>query len=158
MSAILKPPEDLPVPIFRPMSARDLTTIHAIEQEAYPFPWSLGNFQDCLESGYSCWVMEVGGEVVGYSIMMAAVGEGHILNCCVRPSWQGRGLGRHLVRRLLATAPEYGVETLYLEVRPSNAGALNLYGSLGFETIGLRRQYYPAAQGREDALVMRLCL
>lgn len=154
MNAVLKHA----VPIYRPMAATDIAVIHAIELEAYPFPWTRGNFQDCLESGYSCWVMEVQGEVVGYSIMMAAVGEGHILNCCVRPAWQGRGLGRHLVRRLMETAPEYGVETLYLEVRPSNVGALNLYESLGFETVGLRRHYYPAHEGREDALVMRLIL
>jgi ribosomal-protein-alanine N-acetyltransferase len=141
------------------MTAADLEAVHAIEREAYAFPWTLGNFQDCLESGYSCWVMALAGEIVGYSVLMAAVGEGHILNCCVRPAWQGRGLGRQLMERMLGTAPDYGVEWLFLEVRPSNVSAIELYTRLGFETIGLRRNYYPAAAGRrEDALVMRLGL
>lgn len=153
MSAVLKPL----VPTFRPMDVIDLQAVLAIEQEAYAFPWTLGNFRDCLESGYSCWVMEVGGELVGYSILMAAVGEGHILNCCVRPSWQGRGLGRQIMQRMLNSAPDYGVECLFLEVRPSNLRAMALYQRLGFEAVGLRRHYYPAEQGREDALVMRFC-
>jgi ribosomal-protein-alanine N-acetyltransferase len=49
-------------------------------------------------------------------------------------------------------------EALYLEVRPSNTRAVNLYERLGFEGIALRRDYYPADQGREDALVMRMIL
>lgn len=154
MNALLKPLS----PAFRPMAENDFDAVLSIERKAYPFPWTLGNFQDCLESGYSCWVMELDSEVVGYSILMSAVGEGHILNCCVHPRWQGRGLGLQIMQRMLATAPEYGIECLFLEVRPSNGSALHLYERLGFEAVGLRRHYYPAEQGREDALVMRFCL
>jgi len=153
MNALPKPL----APRFRPMAEADLDAVLAIEREAYPFPWTRGNFRDCLDSGYSCWSMELDNEIIGYSILMAAVGEGHILNCCVHPLWQGRGLGRQLVQRMLATAPEYGIECLFLEVRPSNVSALRLYERLGFESVGLRRHYYPAEQGREDALVMRYC-
>ncbi|TCJ18497.1 ribosomal-protein-alanine N-acetyltransferase [Parasulfuritortus cantonensis] len=142
-------------PNFRPMTREDVDAIILIERAAYPYPWTRGNFRDCLDSGYSCWVAEQDGRVVGYSIMMAGAGEGHVLNCCVAPDWQGRGLGRLLMRRMIAGAPEYQVECLFLEVRPSNARAIALYESLGFETVGLRRHYYPADQGREDALVMR---
>jgi ribosomal-protein-alanine N-acetyltransferase len=145
-------------PVFRPMAAEDVDRIIQIERAAYPYPWTRGNFMDCLDCGYSCWVVEVGGELVGYSILMAGAGEGHVLNCCVAPAWQGRGLGRLAMQRLIAGAPDYGVECLFLEVRPSNGTAIALYESLGFETVGLRRHYYPADQGREDALVMRLCL
>lgn len=145
-------------PVFRPMAAEDVDRILQIERAAYPYPWTRGNFMDCLDCGYSCWVVEVGGELVGYSILMAGAGEGHVLNCCVAPAWQGRGLGRLAMQRLIAGAPDYGVECLFLEVRPSNGTAIALYESLGFETVGLRRHYYPADQGREDALVMRLCL
>lgn len=142
-------------PGFRPMSTEDVDRIMLIERAAYPYPWTRGNFIDCLISGYSCWVAEVEGEIVGYSIFMLGAGEGHVLNCCVSPSWQGQGLGRQLMLRLLAGAREFGVEYIFLEVRPSNGRAIELYSSLGFETVGLRRHYYPADQGREDAIVMR---
>lgn len=143
---------------FRPMAPEDVDIVILIERASYPYPWTRGNFMDCLLSGYSCWVVEVEGELVGYSILMAGAGEGHVLNCCISPSWQGRGLGRLAMQRLIEGASEYGVECLFLEVRPSNGKAINLYESLGFESVGLRRHYYPADQGREDALVMRLCL
>jgi ribosomal-protein-alanine N-acetyltransferase len=154
MNAQAKPLE----PEFRPMLVADIDTVIQIERAAYPYPWTRGNFMDCLSSGYSCWVIEIDGQLVGYSILMAGAGEGHVLNCCVSPAWQGRGLGRLAMERLIAGAPEYGVECLFLEVRPSNGKAIALYESLAFETVGLRRHYYPADQGREDAIVMRRCL
>lgn len=154
MSAVLKPLEF----DFRPMLASDLEALVRIERAAYPYPWTLGNFRDCLESGYSCWVAELDGQLSGYWIMMMAVGEGHILNCCVAPTWQGRGFGLQLMEHLIATARDHKTEFLFLEVRPSNRAALGLYQRLGFETIGLRRGYYPADQGHEDAVVMRLDL
>lgn len=140
---------------FRPMAEDDVDQIILIERAAYAYPWTRGNFCDCLDSGYSCWVLEVEGELAGYSILMAGAGEGHVLNCCVSPRWQGRGFGRQLMHRLMVSCRDYDIEHLFLEVRPSNRVALRLYESLGFETVGLRRQYYPADQGREDALVMR---
>ncbi|MCU0842585.1 MAG: ribosomal protein S18-alanine N-acetyltransferase [Thiobacillaceae bacterium] len=154
MSAILRPA----LPDFRPMANRDLEHIVRIERAAYPYPWSLGNFRDCLHAGYSCWVAELERELIGYFVLLSAAGEGHILNCCVSPPWQGRGYGRLLMEQLMDTARGHGVEFLFLEVRPSNAPAIRLYESLGFEGIALRRGYYPADQGREDALVMRLGL
>ncbi len=154
MSAVLKPQ-----PLrFRPMTEADLQRVLRIERAAYPYPWSLGNFRDCLHAGYSCWVAELDGELVGYSVLLAAAGEGHVLNCCVSPPWQGRGYGRLLMEHLIERARVHGVENIYLEVRPSNTAALRLYQRLGFEGIALRRGYYPADEGREDALVMRLSL
>lgn len=140
---------------YRPMALADVDQVILIERAAYAYPWTRGNFCDCLDSGYSCWVLEVEDELAGYSILMAGAGEGHVLNCCVSPRWQGRGFGRQLMHRLMASCRDYDIEQLFLEVRPSNQVALRLYESLGFETVGLRRQYYPADHGREDALVMR---
>lgn len=154
MSAVLRPLEF----DFRPMTREDLEALVRIERAAYPYPWTLGNFRDCLDAGYSSWVAELDGQLAGYWIMMLAVGEGHILNCCVAPTWQGRGFGRHLVEHLIDTAQAHGTGFLFLEVRPSNAAALGLYQRLGFKAIGLRRGYYPADQGQEDAIVMRLDL
>ena len=140
---------------FRPMVEADLDQLILIERAAYPYPWTRGNFLDCLLAGYSCWVAEAEQTLIGYSILMAGAGEGHVLNCCVSPAWQGRGVGHQIMRHLLESAPDHGIGTLFLEVRPSNRRAIALYEGLGFETIGLRRHYYPADQGREDALVMR---
>jgi ribosomal-protein-alanine N-acetyltransferase len=154
MSAVLKPLEFA----FRPMSQEDLDEIVRVERAAYPYPWTLGNFRDCLDSGYSCWVAELEGQLAGYWIMMMAVGEGHVLNCCIAPAWQGRGFGLQLVEHLIDTARAHQTEFLFLEVRPSNRRALGLYLRQGFETVGRRKGYYPADQGHEDALVMRLDL
>lgn len=140
---------------YRPMTLEDIDVVLDIERRAYAFPWTRGNFRDCLESGYSCWVAEEGAVLVGYSILMIGVGEGHILNCCVVPERQGHGIGRRLMLRVIDALPELALNCLFLEVRPSNTAAINLYVSLGFETVGLRRHYYPAQDGREDALVMR---
>lgn len=152
MSAVLKPLDFS----FRPMCSADLDPIIRIERAAYPYPWTLGNFRDCLVSGYSCWSAELEGELAGYWIMMMAVGEGHILNCCVAPTWQGRGFGRQLMEHLIDTARGHGTQFLFLEVRPSNTAAVRLYQRFDFQTLALRRGYYPSDHGAEDALVMRL--
>lgn len=151
MSAVLRSL----APDFRPMSESDVDAVLAIEQRAYPFPWTRGNFRDCLASGYRCEVAEQEGKLVAYSVLSSGAGEGHVLNCCVAPTHQGRGIGRELMQRMMADAKAFGIATLFLEVRPSNRRAIDLYEHLGFEVIGLRRGYYPAAGGREDALVMR---
>ncbi len=152
MNAILKPLSFH----FRPMLASDVEDVIRIERAAYPYPWTIGNFKDSLDSGYSSWIAEINGIPAGYWIMMLAAGEGHVLNCCVAPDWQGRGFGRQLVEHLIDTARSHRTECLFLEVRPSNTAAVFLYQRLGFETIALRRNYYPADQGAEDALVMRM--
>lgn len=153
MNAVLKPLELQ----MRPMNEGDLEDVIRIERAAYPYPWTLGNFRDSLASGYSCWLAEIDGRIAGYWLMMQAMDEGHILNCCIAPDWQGRGFGRLLVEHLIDTARNHRIEFLYLEVRPSNTAAVFLYQRLGFETIALRKGYYPADQGSEDALVMRMC-
>lgn len=140
------------------MTEADLAQVIRIERAAYPYPWSLGNFRDCLQAGYSCWVAELDGELIAYAVLVVAAGEGHVLNCCVSPPWQGQGYGRLLMEQVIDTARSHGVACIYLEVRPSNQAALQLYQKLGFEGIALRRGYYPADDGREDALVMRLKL
>ncbi|MBS0575344.1 MAG: ribosomal protein S18-alanine N-acetyltransferase [Proteobacteria bacterium] len=143
-----------PLPRLRALHACDLPALLNIENAAYEFPWSEGIFRDCLAAGYDCWVLEDGGELLGYGVLSAAAGEAHILNVCVAPSHQGRGLGRLLVRRLLDLARWHRATQVFLEVRPSNPNAIALYLSEGFNEIGQRKGYYPARVGREDALVM----
>jgi ribosomal-protein-alanine N-acetyltransferase len=140
---------------IRPMRRRDLKAVAAIEQAAYAFPWPLDVFKSCLNVGYSCWVGEVGGELVAYGILSIGAGEAHVMNLCVAPKWQGRGYGREMMQHLIQTARAHRADMMLLEVRPSNQPAIRLYHQLGFNEIGRRKDYYPAAGGkREDALVL----
>lgn len=128
----------------------------AVELRAYPFPWTRGIFRDCLKAGYPSWALLEHGVLIGYGLISVAADEAHILNICVTPERQGRGLGRHLLRALVQLAREHQARRVFLEVRPSNPGAITLYHSEGFNEIGRRPRYYPAHDGREDALVMAM--
>lgn len=154
MSAQLKDP----LLGFRPMRKEDLEEVQAIEELSYDFPWTLGIFCDCMRVGYCCWVVTLDNRVIGYGVMSVAVDECHLLNVCVHPKWRRYGLGKKMVRRLLNLGKQHGAETAFLEARVSNQAALRLYEQLGFVEVGRRRDYYPAKQGREDALVLTLVL
>jgi len=144
-----------PTLAFRPMVVADLAGVLRVEQAAYTYPWTESIFRDCLHVGYSCWVADCGGYLVGHGLMSAAAGECHILNLCVHPDWQRRRIGRTLLRRLLALGRRREADTAFLEVRPSNAAAMALYLSEGFGEVGRRRGYYPTpAGGKEDAIIM----
>jgi ribosomal-protein-alanine N-acetyltransferase len=149
MSAVLK---DL---LFRmrPMNEGDLSEVLAVENAAYAHPWTEGIFRDCLRVGYCCWVGTLESTIIGHGVMSVAAGESHVLNVCVHPDWQGRGLGRQILRRLIGIGRRHHADTAFLEVRASNSVAIALYRSEGFSEIGQRRGYYPGHQGREDALV-----
>lgn len=132
-----------------------LPQVLEIERRAYPFPWSEGIFRDCLKAGYSGWVLtEEPGLVIGYALMSMAVDEAHVLNLCIDPSYQQQGLGRMLLEHMIRLARAANATIVLLEVRKSNKGAIHLYESQGFQRLGLRKGYYPAAEGREDALVL----
>ena len=147
------------VPVVRPMTHEDLEAVAAIEQQSYDYPWSSGIFRDCLLAGYHCIVIEQGGELRGYGILSVAAGEAHVLNVCVAPAFRRRGYGLALLQRLIGEARDARVKRMYLEVRPSNLAAINMYKGIGFATIGRRRDYYRAADDRrEDALVLALTL
>ncbi len=150
---------DILVPVVRPMTHEDLDAVAAIEQQSYDYPWSTGIFRDCLLAGYHCIVIEQGEELRGYGILSVAAGEAHVLNVCVAPAFRRRGYGLSLLGRLIGEARGARVKRMYLEVRPSNLAAINMYKGIGFATIGRRRDYYRAADDRrEDALVLALTL
>ena len=140
------------------MTVRDLGTVAANEASATPFPWSRGQFADCLAAAYECCVAQRAGAAVGHGVLATCAGEAQLLNVCIVPAAQRRGLGRALARHLLARAAASGAEAVFLEVRPSNKPARALYASLGFRRIGRRPGYYPAGQGREDALLLTCAL
>jgi ribosomal-protein-alanine N-acetyltransferase len=141
---------------LRPMREHDVDAVFAIERRAYEFPWTAGIFRDCLRADYIAWVLDIDGTIGGYFLASLAAGEAHVLNICVAPEWHGRGHGRRLLRALLHLARSRGAERVFLEVRPSNRGAIALYDQEGFNEIGRRPRYYPARDGREDAIVMAI--
>lgn len=143
---------------LRPMTEADLPRIHRIELASYDYPWTPGNFADSMKAGYSMWVREADGEVIGYYAMMVAAGEAHLLNLTIAPIWRGHGLGRELLEHCLAGARDHKAESVFLEVRVSNTVAIALYHSSGFVDLAVRRGYYPARDGREDALIMKKTL
>jgi ribosomal-protein-alanine N-acetyltransferase len=153
MSAVLKQ-----LPSMRPMRLADVHDVLAIEQDIYVHPWTLGNFSDSLQAGYSCWVMECEGSLVGYGVLMAGVQEAHLLNLSVARSWQRRGFGTRLLHHFIDLARSYEAQRMFLEVRPSNRAARALYAGNGFRQLYVRRGYYPADDGREDAILMGLDL
>ena len=136
----------------------DLDAVMEIESRAYDFPWTQGIFRDCLRVGYCCGCYEIEGLIQGYGVMSVAAGESHILNISVRPESQRQGIGSKLMKHFLQLARRHDADTVMLEVRPSNKLAIKLYEKLGFNEIGVRRNYYPAHQGREDALLLALSL
>lgn len=144
-------------PVMRPMRIEDLDAVMVVERRAYPFPWSIGIFRDCLFAGYPAWVLLEGGAFIGHGVLSVAADEAHVLNVCVDPARQGRGHGRILLRALVDAARGRGASRVFLEVRPSNPAAIALYEDEGFNEIGRRPRYYPAANnGREDAIVMAM--
>ncbi len=149
MSAVL----DDPMFHLRPMRDSDIAAVMAVELRAYPHAWTEGIFRDCIRVGYQCWVATRGDDLVGHAVMSVAVGEAHLLNICIDPASQRQGLGRRLLRRMLRCAGELQADTAYLEVRAGNVAAQALYESQGFVQVGQRRDYYPAGEAREDALV-----
>jgi len=143
---------------IRPMHELDVPVVVAIERAAYQFPWSEGIFRDCLRVGYVCRVIEAGGDMAGYGIMSIGAGEAHVLNVCIGEAHRGRGFARRILSYLMDRARGAGMYEAFLEVRPSNTAAARLYHSLGFEQVGVRRGYYQATTGREDAAVLRRIL
>jgi ribosomal-protein-alanine N-acetyltransferase len=146
---------------YLPMQRADIGEVCALEQSVYPHPWTEGNFQDSLASGYNAWILrdDVDRSLVGYFLLMPAVDEAHLLNVAVCARRQGEGIGRFLLDKVAAVARGLMMESLLLEVRPTNTRALKVYEEYGFIRIGRRKGYYPAHNNeREDAIVMRFSL
>jgi [ribosomal protein S18]-alanine N-acetyltransferase len=140
--------------ILRDMTGADLDAVMRIEREVHAHPWTLGNFSDALRSKYQCKVYESDGMMLGYAVLMLAVDEAELLDIAIAAQHQRHGWGRKLLDEMLVLARRHGMRRMVLEVRTSNAAAIALYRDAGFSGIGLRRDYYPAENGREDAILM----
>jgi len=139
---------------IRTMTYSDLKQVLVVEKKAYPHPWTLGIFRDCLRVGYTSWVMTLDKTVIGYGVVMLSPGEAHVLNICVDPEYQVRGLGRYLLHHIIKQSNRTDVDMILLEVRRSNVNAQRLYLSEGFHELGVRKAYYPTEDGREDAIIL----
>jgi ribosomal-protein-alanine N-acetyltransferase len=140
--------------VFRPMTEADLESVIRNERQSYSHPWSERIFKDCIEGQSECWVIALGNEVTGHLVISSVLDEGHILNICIGREWQGQGQAHKLLTFATERLCDCGVNTIFLEVRVSNARALGLYESHGFICTGRRKNYYPAGSVREDAIVM----
>ncbi len=140
------------------MRAIDLTAVIDIESRNYDFPWTKGIFSDCIRAGYTCQILRLDEDVVGYGILQVGADEGHILNLCIDARFNHRGYARYLLERLITMASQQGAKTLFLEVRPSNPRAITMYALAGFNEIGVRKDYYDSFDGREDAIVMAMAI
>jgi len=160
MSSVLKPVRYTGPLNFSVMRVQDVEDVVRVEHDAYPFPWTRGNFVDSLANRYEAWVLrEADSRLAGYFLLMYAVDDVHLLNITVRPDLQGQGIGRYLLEKVYSLAEGAGIHQILLEVRPSNHHALAVYRHARFQMIGVRKKYYPAAgTSREDAIVMRLKL
>ena len=153
MSAVLKD-----IPELAPMREKDLAEVMKIETAIYTHPWTHGNFADSIRAGYACHTWRDQGELLGYFVLMVAAGEAHLLNLSVAARRQRSGHGRTLLAEAATLARDLEARSLFLEVRPSNHAAQTLYTRFGFRKVAVRRGYYPASSGREDALVFTLAL
>ena len=155
MAAVRQDVIGMPELNIRIMHDADIAQVVRIERASYAFPWTETIFRDCLRVNYLCRVVELGPVVVGYGIMSFGAGEAHLLNVCIDDAYRCRGIGGRVLQHLLQLAGAAGASEAFLEARPSNTSAIRLYQSLGFIQIGVRRGYYQASDGREDAIVLK---
>jgi len=143
----------------RNMHAQDVATVLDIEQNANQFPWDKKSFEDSLKTGHQAWVFyEKTDEIVGFAIVQRVLDEAHLLNICVKPAAQGRGLGKVILQHVIDYANSISAVIILLEVRRSNERAQQLYLQSGFNEMSVRKGYYPAKEGREDAILMAMDL
>jgi len=142
-----------PTPSFRRMDVGDIDTVMIVEKQVYQYPWTEGIFNDCIRVGYECWLAMMKDDVIAHAVISVAAGESHILNISIDPDHQNKGIGKQFIEFLVDIAKSKQASVIMLEVRPSNVRAISCYNAVGFNEIGCRKNYYPAADGKEDALL-----
>lgn len=154
MSPINSPSNTIHPPHLRTIQQADLYAVYTVEQAAHTYPWSIEILSNCLKTDHQCWLWQLDAQIIGHGIMLIGGGECSILNLCTHPAYQKRGFGQRMLLHLLNIGREYQADTAFLEVRKSNTAALKLYQRIGFNEIGIRRNYYPHSQGRMDAIIL----
>jgi len=148
-------------PVLRRATLDDAEALAALDTLVNPSPWTPAQFLGACGANAAreiALVLEDGGQLVGFMVYSRILDEGSIHGMAVHPRWQRRGLGAALLSEALERLRADGARRCQLELRASNTAARALYEALGFAPDGLRRNYYPLAAGREDALLMSLSL
>ncbi|MFM8515711.1 MAG: ribosomal protein S18-alanine N-acetyltransferase [Actinomycetota bacterium] len=143
--------------MVEPMRWWHIPAVHAIESECFTVdPWSVEQFWEELAQPTRIYRVAMrGDEVIGYAGIFHAGADADIQTIAVRPGEQRQGIGRMLVRELIAAAHQSGATALLLEVRADNSPAIAMYRDEGFDQISLRSRYYPDGS---DALILRRSL
>ena len=135
------------------MSKTDIGQVFSIEKENFNFPWSQNIFNDCIDNGYICKIICNDEKIVGYSISSAFSLEFHIMNISIMKQFQNHGLARMMIQDSYINALKNNCNVIFLECRPSNKIAIHLYESEGFSEVGIRKDYYPSQNGKEDGII-----
>ncbi|HHH2127427.1 TPA: ribosomal protein S18-alanine N-acetyltransferase [Yersinia enterocolitica] len=138
------------------LTPADLATAYQIEQASHAFPWTEKTLASNQGERYLNFKLNIGEQMAGFAITQIVLDEATLFNIAIDPQYQRQGCGRLLLEHVITELEKRQIVTLWLEVRASNARAIALYESLGFNEVLVRRNYYPSADGREDAIMMAL--
>lgn len=138
---------------FRLLAATDIPVVMELERSAHSHPWRQSSFESCVNGRQKCWLVEHHRELVGYVVVTHGGGDAELLNISVAPKFQRKGIGSCLLQYAVTYVKPHA-DMLFLEVRVSNRKAIELYAKEGFFEVGMRKNYYPAVNGNEDALLM----
>lgn len=139
--------------LVRPMERKDIEAVSVIEEETFSMPWSRDAFLQMIEDEHALYIVaEEDGKILGSCGIRNIVGEGEITNVAVQEENRNRGIGKHMLTKLLEESAKMGIEAVTLEVRKSNLAAIHVYEMLGFASEGIRPGFYE--KPREDAVIM----
>lgn len=143
---------------FTRLTSDNYRSAYEIHVDAHFSPWSEAIFCDCLDGQYAGFSLEQDNRLIGYYLSLFVLGEVTLMDISVAPESRGKGYAKVLVQHLIEQCCAKNITGIWLEVRQSNTVAIELYESSGFVLVEHRKDYYPAAQGHEDALIMTLTL
>lgn len=136
------------------MESAHVSQVAQLEKLCFSAPWSENSISSELTNPLSCWLVALDGDrVAGYVGSQTVLDESDMMNIAVDPQYRRQSIAQALVEELVKCLARKGSRCLTLEVRASNAGAIALYGKLGFVQVGLRKNYY--RNPREDAMILR---
>lgn len=142
------------------IQTEDLDDIYQIEQAAHAVPWRFATFKNCLSDNYlNLKLSTADQQIIAFCICQCVLDEATLFNIAVSPTYQGKGYAKQLLNYLIDQLKQRHIQTIWLEVRQSNHIAQQLYTSLGFNQVTIRKNYYPLPEGgKEDAIIMALYL
>ena len=140
--------------IITKMLQFNVPQIAELEKLCFNDPWSENSIASELDNRLSCWLVAIADDkIVGYVGSQTVLGETDMMNIAIHPDYRNQGIATELISALIEALNERGSHSLMLEVRASNEPAKSLYLKMGFDVVGVRKNYY--RNPREDALILR---